>query len=139
MKIDSFTGEWRCFSNFWFATVYLDGVAFPTVEHAYQAAKTLDPVARRSIHAARAPGVAKRMGQTVRLRPDWDAVKVEVMTDLVRQKFMRDFSLRQQLLRTGDAELVEGNNWGDTFWGVCNGVGQNHLGYILMQIRTECR
>jgi len=60
------------------------------------------------------------------------------MTDLVRQKFSNP-QLAKQLLDTKDFELIEGNTWGDTFWGVCSGKGQNNLGKILMQIRNELK
>ena len=134
--IDQFHGPYRFLSNFWGAKVTLDGVVYPTVEHAYQAAKTLDAAERENIRAARAPNIAKRMGRSVTLRPDWEQVKVSIMLDLLRQKF-RDPRWRGLLLDTGAAELVEGNYWGDTFWGVCNGGGLNQLGLLLMQVRSE--
>ena len=133
--IDSFSGPYRWLSNFWTALVVLDGVTYPTVEHAYQAAKTLDLAARAGFTAGSA-GEAKRLGRTVTIRPDWDAVKLSVMEDLVRQKFS-DSSLRALLLATAPHELVEGNWWGDRFWGVCKGSGENHLGKILMRVRDH--
>ena len=136
--IDSFTGENRFLSNFWPAEVELDGMIFPTVEHAYVAAKTLDMEERRKIQAVATPGQVKRLGRKLVLRPDWEDVKLFVMEDLVRQKFQHA-DLRQLLLATGDQELVEGNTWGDTFWGVCFDVGLNHLGLILMEVRDECK
>lgn len=72
------------------------------------------------------------------LRPDWEYIRVDVMTELVRKKFSQE-PLRSQLIATGDAELIEGNWWNDTFWGVCNGVGENNLGKILMKVRDEIR
>ena len=72
------------------------------------------------------------------LRPAWDDIKLNVMRDLVWRKFSEDPELRAKLLATGDAELVEGNAWGDTFWGVDqSGKGENHLGKILMETRTR--
>lgn len=74
------------------------------------------------------------------IRPDWDSIKIEVMRRLVRQKFYNDSILAGWLCATGDAELVEGNSWGDTFWGQCPvGRGFNHLGMILMDVRKELR
>jgi ribA/ribD-fused uncharacterized protein len=125
-------------SNFWPVRVVLDGVEYPTVEHAYQAAKTLDSAERRRILAASTAGRAKKLGRRTRIRPDWDAVKLDVMRDLLMQKFSCD-SLRSALLATGDAPLVEVNTWSDYFWGVCNGIGENHLGKLLMQLRTQLR
>lgn len=135
-RIDSFHGEHRFLSNFWPAEVMLDGVTYPTVEHAYVAAKTLDIETRREIAAVEKPGDVKRFGRKLALRSDWESVKLDVMRDLVRQKFAHS-ELRAQLLATGDAELIEGNTWNDTFWGVCRGKGENHLGKILMSVRAS--
>jgi ribA/ribD-fused uncharacterized protein len=73
------------------------------------------------------------------MRPDWEQVKILIMTSLVRDKFTRHQDLKEQLLATGDAELIEGNWWGDTFWGVCKGKGENHLGKVLMKVREELK
>jgi ribA/ribD-fused uncharacterized protein len=132
--ITEFQGANRFLSNFWPATVVLDGVTYPTVEHAYVAAKTLDPARRAEIAATAKPGDVKRLGRKLKLRGDWDEIKLSVMEDLVRQKFAHP-ELRRALSATGNEDLVEGNSWGDTFWGVCRGVGQNHLGRILMRVR----
>lgn len=134
--ITSFTGEFRFLSNFWPARVVLDGLTYPTVEHAYQAAKTLSLAERSTIQRCGSPGDAKRMGTRVYLRDDWESVKLNVMEDLLRQKFGHA-DLRQKLIATGAQPLVEGNTWGDTFWGMCRDKGQNHLGKLLMQIRDE--
>lgn len=114
----------------------LDGLEYPSVEHAYQAAKTLNVYERDRIRKCRFPGLAKAAGKSVTLRYDWDSVRLSTMEHLVRQKFSAQ-PLRQQLFETGDAELIEGNTWGDTFWGVFNGEGENHLGKILMKVREE--
>lgn len=123
-------------SNFWFVPVSLDGEIYRSVEHAYQAAKTLDPKERKMIQAANLPTQAKHLGKCVKLRPDWNDVKLVVMEDLLRQKFQHK-ALKDRLFRTGSQELIEGNTWNDTFWGVCNGVGENNLGKILMKIRGD--
>jgi hypothetical protein len=70
------------------------------------------------------------------MRPDWDEVKIEVMRDVLVSKFQHNSELRQKLIDTGDAYLEEGNWWGDTFWGVCKGKGQNKLGLLLIQLRN---
>lgn len=134
--IVSFSGEYRFLSNFYPAVVQLDGLEFPTVEHAYQAAKTLNLEARALIQSLASPARAKRAGQQVVLRENWEHDKVAVMHDLLTQKFA-DPDLAQQLLATGQRNLVEGNTWGDTFWGVCDGVGLNWLGKLLMTVRTD--
>ena len=136
--IDSFSGEWRPLSNFWYSPVKYEGVVYATNEHAFQAAKTLLLNERIRILGAVSPSEAKRLGRQVTLRDGWEAMKVHVMLDLTRQKYA-DADLRKLLLATGDASLVEGNTWGDTYWGVCNGVGKNMLGRILMQVRKEIK
>lgn len=137
-KIESFQGEHRFLSNFWHVYVTYDGEVYPTVEHAYQAAKTLNPEFRKAICYA-TTGEAKRMGRQVPMRPDWEAIKIDVMRDLLKQKFTEEPELRELLLATGDAELIEGNTWNDYFWGVCNGNGQNWLGKLLMEVREAVK
>ena len=137
--IDKFHGEHRWLSNFWPAPVYWAGLLHKTVEHAYQAAKSTDDNERAIIWIAATPGVAKKLGKKLKhVDPNWDNRKRAVMENLLVQKFSKD-PLRQMLLDTGTEELVEGNTWGDTFWGVCDGVGENHLGKLLMKIRNEIR
>lgn len=138
--IGPFIGKYRFLSNFYPAPILVEGIWFPTVEHAYQWAKTEDGSFRKWITEAPTPGVAKGLGSRAPLRSNWERVKLEVMRALVTEKFRREFvygELGAQLFDTGDEELVEVNDWGDTFWGVCRGVGENHLGKILMQIRSE--
>ena len=77
------------------------------------------------------------MGRRVKLRADWESIKVEVMTKLVRLKFETHDDLRVKLIDTAEAQLIEGNTWNDRFWGVCGNQGRNWLGRILMQVRTE--
>ena len=135
-KIGRFFGEYRFLSNFYPAEVTLDGDVYPTVEHAYQAAKTNDPVARQTIRETTKPGDAKWLGRHVALNANWEHVKVLVMKGLLQQKFRSGTPLAARLAFTGNAELEEGNSWGDTYWGVCNGKGQNMLGKLLMEIRS---
>lgn len=134
--IDRFDGDHAFLSNFHPSEVEYDGLTYATVEHAYQAAKTLNFAERVNVRACRTPGCAKRMGTKVTLREDWRSVNMGIMKDLLRQKFS-DPSLQKKLLATGKQELVEGNNWGDVFWGKVDGVGENHLGILLMQVREE--
>ena len=135
--IDFFKGQHAFLSNFQPCTVWLDDDCYASVEHAYQAAKSFDPGYREIVRETTRPGDVKRFAKTLAaIRPDWDAVRVEIMEDLLRQKF-RNPELAPKLLETGDEELVEGNTWGDTFWGVCKGKGENNLGKLLMKIRKE--
>jgi ribA/ribD-fused uncharacterized protein len=135
--IDSFSGEYRFLSNFWSVNISYQGITYPSTEHAYQAAKS--PHFLERIRIATLPtGEAKREGQKLELRADWDNVKIQVMRELLMIKFANP-DLQAKLLATESHELVEGNWWGDIFWGVCNGVGQNHLGRLLMEVREHYR
>lgn len=138
MAIDSFQGPNRFLSNFYYCTITFEGRVYDTVEAAYQAAKSLDPLTRAAIAHAETPGEAKRMGSKITLRPDWEQIKPYVMLSLLMKKFS-DPVLQKMLLETGDEELIEGNNWGDTYWGVCNGKGKNNLGKLLMDVRDFYR
>ncbi len=138
MIIDKFEGKYRFLSNFYPSHVDLATYSYPTVEHAFQAAKTPLTEERFRIRIAPTPGAAKRLGRTVLLFKNWDEIKQGVMKDLVYQKFSND-PLLSMLLDTGDAELIEGNTWGDVYWGVYQGMGENNLGKILMQVRKELK
>jgi hypothetical protein len=134
--IDRFDGEHQFLSNFHPAPVQLDGVAYPSVEHAYQAAKTYDPEWRERVRIAATPGKAKRLGAKLPVREDWNQSKLGVMEHLLRQKFEHPHLLAA-LHATIGHDLVERNTWGDRFWGVHDDEGHNHLGRLLMKIRDE--
>lgn len=134
-KIESFSGVFHFLSNFHTAPIMYRGIAYPTSEHAYQAAKSLNDNTRENISILNTPAEAKKYGRSVQLRPYWDEMKISVMEEIVRIKFTQNPSLQEKLLATGDLLLEEGNNWGDTYWGVCNSKGSNHLGIILMELR----
>lgn len=138
-EIAQFSGKYRFLSNFWQVHIDYEGMIYPSVEHAFQAAKTVSQTDRIRIRQAPTSGEAKRLGRQVTLRNNWDTIKFTVMHRLVKQKFSDSGELQDMLLATGDRKLVEGNWWGDTIWGVCKGVGENHLGYILMAVREELR
>ncbi len=137
-NIEDFRGEYRWLSNFEYCPIRYEGIDYPTTEHAYQASKTLDVNERIKISLAETPGKSKRMGYKLKLREDWENIKLSVMKDILRIKFSQP-EYKEKLLSTGNVRLIEGNSWQDVFWGVCNGVGENHLGKILMQIRAELR
>ena len=140
--INKFDGEYAFLSNFYPSEVQFEGGTFPTVEHAFQAAKTLDEDERLQVVTCDTPGLAKREGRHVTLRRDWEQIKYSIMEELVRKKFQIP-ELKEKLIATGDEELEEGTWWHDNTWGNCycdrckNIVGQNHLGKILMKIREE--
>lgn len=136
--IDSFRGEYRFLSNFYGCLLAYNGHKYMSAEHAYQAMKAVNESDRCMIQRASSPGAAKRLGQTVKLKEDWEKIKMGHMLGILIAKFEIP-SLRDALLATDDAELIEGNTWGDTFWGVCNGVGENNLGKLLMRVRDWYR
>jgi N-glycosidase YbiA len=126
-------------SNFYFCDVKYEGITYPTSEHAFQAAKTLDVSERKRIAGLGNPGLAKRAGRKLKsIRSNWDSIRIGVMEDILRIKFSNP-ELRAKLLSTGEEKLVEGNDWGDRFWGVCDGQGENWLGQLLMKIREESK
>ncbi len=137
--ITSFHGAHFFLSNFSASPIVLDDLTYPTVEHAFQAAKKLDPAERQSILDAPTPAAAKGLGRQGSLRADWEQVKFDLMHTLLQQKFAQP-ELRQALLDTGDAELIEGNTWGDRVWGCVlvkgQWVGKNQLGILLMRVRA---
>ena len=141
--ISEFDGKYAFLSNFYHSPITHDGIEYPTVEHFFQAMKTLDIAECKAIAAADTPGKAKRMGRTVKLRPNWEKVKAYYMELGLRLKFANQ-KLAQKLINTGDEELIEGNTWHDRTWGrcvcpKCGGQGQNLLGQLLMKLRDEIR
>lgn len=134
MDVMAFQGEYRWLSNFWPAQVQLDGHLYPSIENAYQAAK-VHPSQRAPFRNC-TPGQAKKLGRASKINANWDQEKVAVMRALIAQKFAPGTELGERLRETGDGKIVEGNTWGDTFWGVCRGQGQNHLGRLLMERRA---
>ena len=136
--IAEFQGEFRYLSNFWACPVEFEGVVYPSAENAYQASKCKNQEDRAQFLNITA-AAAKQLGKTVELRNDWDAVKLHNMRLIVRDKFARNADLAASLKETADARLIEGNNWRDTYWGVDQrtGIGDNHLGRILMETRSE--
>lgn len=135
--VQGFKGEFRFLSNFFPAPVFIASYPWPSVEHAYQALKTVDPAERDRVAQAETPGQAKRLGDELTVRADWAEVRVPLMKLCVRSKFIQHGQLAARLLATGQALLIEDNHWGDHFWGVCDGEGENQLGRILMEVRAE--
>ncbi len=140
--ITKFEGEHFFLSNFYEGPVPIlwNGLIGATIEHVFQAAKAALGNERDAILCAPTPGIAKRLGRKCTMRPDWDDVRIETMHRMLLVKFANP-ELAAKLLLTGDRQLVEGNWWGDRFWGVDakKWIGSNHLGELLMQIRTEIR
>ena len=146
MRIEpTFRGRLKFCSNMQLGRVYLDGIGYDSVEHAYQAGKFLDDRIREKFRVrGLKPQEAKRLAHSMKhlMRPDWLAVQLPLMEDLVRQKFKAP-DLRLMLLNTKDEVLVEGNYWHDNFFGACTcddckpKPKSNHLGLIIMKVRKE--
>lgn len=141
MTIDRFRNRYWFLSNMSdLKPVCFQGVSAPTVEHLFQAFKTTDPSERAWVLQASTPFDAKKRGRRVTMRSGWNHMRVELMLRLLRVKFS-DPTLQDALLATGNQELIEGNTWGDRFWGVDmrTGQGRNMLGTLLMRVRQELR
>ena len=136
MAITKFRNEYFFLSNMYPEVLYINGEMYPSAEHAFQASKSLDKDVRLGMSVCRSAKEAKQAGRLINLRCDWEDVKVDVMYNILKAKF-EDPELAQKLRDTGDEELIEENNWGDTFWGVCKGKGKNTLGQLLMKVRKE--
>lgn len=135
-KISGFFGEYRFLSNFYNAPVTYDRITYRNNEAAFQAQKCGDRADRLEFQDMD-PAEAKRKGRRVTLRPDWNSIRIVIMTELVMAKFRDNPELAEKLIATGDAYLEESNTWGDKFWGTVNGEGENHLGKILMKTRNH--
>lgn len=143
-KIDRFDGKYYFLSNFYRFPFSYDSKEWNTVEHCFQAYKSLNEDVREEIRNSDNPGLAKYLGRNVELRPDWDRVKDRLMYELLKQKFSY-MPTKQKLLETGDSLLIEGNTWHDNYWGNCvckkcqRVEGKNMLGRLLMKVRSELR
>jgi ribA/ribD-fused uncharacterized protein len=138
--ITRFIDEYRWLSNFVPVEVEFEGVKYSSVEHAYQAAKSEDPEWREFCATELRPGKIKRGSRRIEIREDWLQIRVDVMRQLLAQKFIQE-PYKTLLLETGDTPLTEGNTWGDTFWGVDleTGEGDNVLGNLIMDIRRAVK
>lgn len=156
--IGKFRGEHFFLSNMKSLENWIEtdrGILVPTAEHAYQASKFVDPDAhyeiahvraKKDTTKAHADGVASKelahefIEAGIMIRPDWEIAKLSIMYVSVQQKFFKNRDLAARLIATGNEELVEGNDWGDVYWGVSpigSSTGENHLGRILMQVRGQ--
>ena len=118
----------------------IDGKVWPTVEHYFQAMKSLIDSEHEIIRLARGPGEAKKLGQAVRMRSDWEDVKFTFMLIALRAKFSQHPQMKEILIKTGDRDIYEDSPY-DKIWGTGIrggiGVGSNKLGKALMQLRLE--
>lgn len=135
--IYAFQNEYRFLSNFYPSPFIYQSITYPTVENFYQSEKTLNMIEKHNIINATSPTIAKRMGKIVELRQDWLDVRDKVMMSGLIAKFKQNPQLKKYLLETNNRYLIEGNNWGDDYWGYDwnKGIGDNRLGQMLMKIR----
>ena len=137
--IKEFRDEYRWLSNFTPVKIILEGIEYPSVEHAYMSAKS-DSMEWKSKCADKQMTAAKikRDSQSITLRGDWEECKVEVMKECINQKFNQN-PFKKWLIDTNLELIQEGNTWNDTFWGVDikTGEGQNILGKLIMDKRDE--
>lgn len=137
MDIKRFRDEHRWLSNFAPVAITLQDRTYPSVEHAYMSAKNNSADWKRfCADSGNSPGQVKRRSRTITICANWHEIKLEIMQQCLLQKFSQE-PYRTKLLMTGNAYIEEGNTWGDTFWGVCNGKGENNLGKLIMQIRAD--
>lgn len=133
-NIKGFFGEYRWLSNYHLEPIEYGGLIYPTTEHAYQAQKTKNIEVKKHMITLSCPEVQK-FGQIIDKVSDWDEEKLKIMMMITLTKFFNNKELETKLLETGDKYLEETNHWGDTYWGVCDGMGENNLGKILMKVR----
>ena len=132
--INKFREEFYFLSNFSNCVVKINDIIFKNTEAAFQSFKDLN---RQSEFSNLSSSQAKRLGRKVELRKDWENIKLDIMYLVVKAKFEQNKYLKEQLLATGEEQLIEGNNWRDRYWGIYNNIGQNNLGKILMKVRSE--
>ena len=137
-NIKGFFEDYRFLSNFTLGNVVFEGIEYPSSENAYQSAKTTD-IDIRGNFVNITPSESKKLGRTLEVRSDWESVKYNIMYQICLDKFTRNPDLGDKLLATGDKYLEETNYWKDVVWGVCDGVGTNWLGKILMDIRSQLK
>lgn len=143
--IRKFRDEYWFLSNFYPCKILHKGRTWLTAEHLFQAMKTIDKRNRVRIQRCRTPAQVKKMGRQIKLRPNWDNIRLDIMRMVLSLKFRQSPMLREKLLSTENQTLVEGNYWHDNFWGDCRCQecvhikGENHLGLLLMEIRNKFR
>ncbi len=140
-NIKGLFGEFRYLSNFEVCDVEVDGDMYGSSEAAYMAQKTLDKEVRKLFQKSSGitPLEARKLGQIIKIRVDWCDFKLTAMRKSVGDKFLRNKDLQEKLLNTDNKYIEETNHWKDSFWGVCDGIGENNLGLILMDVRNKLK
>lgn len=135
-----FKDDYWFLSNFYNCKVKWKGYTLDSSEALFQALKSRNWTDFKKFIGL-TPSQAKKLGNVIDIRPDWDRIRIDVMRAVLRAKFLdpANVILAKKLLATNNIELIEDNYWNDTFWGKCNGVGENHLGKLLMELREEIK
>ena len=137
--INTFRDKYDWLSNFYKVKIVIKGVEFNSVENAYMSMKSTD-VEWVKFCEEKSPVLVKKKSRSIDVRSDWDDIKLKAMDHCLKQKFNQE-PFRTKLINTLDENIVEGNWWGDVFWGVNlkvdPNVGENHLGRLIMEIRKE--
>lgn len=139
-SITSFKNDFRFLSNFYPVEIVYDNISYKSTECAYQAQKTFS-IKEKILIASFDSYKSKKYSRKLKLRKDWDNVKLDIMKDLLNIKFNKE-PFKTLLINTGSSEIIEGNYWHDNYWGSCtcekcNNNGLNHLGKLLMEIREK--
>ena len=135
--IKEFREKCNWLSNFASVPITLDGIQYPSVEHAYMSAKSKDAAWKELCASNIFPGTLKQKSHHIIIRADWERIRINVMRECLVQKFSQN-PYKRLLIDTGDEYIQEGNNWNDRFWGVClkTNKGENNLGKLIMEIRA---
>ena len=135
--IKEFRWEYAWLSNFASVPILLDGIQYPSVEHAYLSAKSKDDAWKKLCASNISAGQVKQKSYSIIIRADWERIRLDVMRECLGQKFSQN-PYKRLLICTGDEHIQEGNNWNDRFWGVClkTNKGENNLGKLIMEIRA---
>ena len=135
-QIKCFKNNYYFLSNFFPCFVEYEGLIYPSAECAYQAAKTTNQIIRKYFTIMDNSMEARKWGNQIELREDWNTIRYEIMNTILHSKFSAPY-LKELLLSTKDAYLEEGNAHGDKYWGTVKGIGENNLGKLLMNLRGE--
>ena len=131
------------FSNLYKRSIEFDGVIYPTSEHAYQAGKARKAAVRDWLMSAPSPALLAMAAHGLYywdISPGWSTRKFDRMRLVLMAKFTQHADLKELLLNTGDAMLIETatvDNEVNRLWGEVNGIGRNMLGRLLMEVRTQ--
>lgn len=136
--IINFKREHRFLSMSYPAVITYNGIVFYTAEAAYQAQKMTSPKEQEKMSAL-GPGAARKRGQKIPLRSDWEKVKAKIMYEIQLAKFSQSPHLKEKLLSTAGKTLVNTDYDHGLYWAEIRGEGENNLGKILMKVREELK